>query len=397
MQQSDLALPAVPPSAERISSLSVAALVNIPAEVDWIVPDLLPARSLVLVAGDAKKARKSLMMQYMALCIAGGLPFLGRQPQRARPVIYSSLEDDVRDTAIRFRHFGVKPDSTLPLVLTFDIESFAATPTQVIKRLEAAKQAEFEGAAKRERTGVWIVDTLAEAARLHGVKDESSSMEVTGILRAYREFAYHTGWAVIFVHHFRKSGDTMRGSVALNAASSGWWEVRHQKGQNVRQIDWTLRNGREGSTGVEFVNEPGVPWRFENREAPGIEPQDAQQRGASRRGPAPEQGEAALATHILDVIVANPMRGWSLETIREAVAPASKKRVGDLVRAMCARGELGHGANGYCAVAGMVYGASGVVHANPVAAGHRNGVANGAANGAVDALTMTATEPAAKA
>lgn len=59
--------------------------------VEWLIPDLLPARATTLLVG-ASGAKKSWVAIHAAICVAAGIPFLGRPVQRGK-VLLLLLED----------------------------------------------------------------------------------------------------------------------------------------------------------------------------------------------------------------------------------------------------------------------------------------------------------------
>lgn len=297
-----LPLPTYPGGASPpITSIRAGELVKINSPIDWIVPDLLPARSLIIVAGESKLARKSLLLEWLSVRVACGLPFLDKPLQYSRPVVYSALEESVEDSADRLRRFGVAPDAAIPLTFTFDDEQEFSTISSYIA-----------GAPHR---GLWIIDSLSECGRMHGLKEENSATEMTAVLRAYRRLAHATGWAIIFVHHYRKSGDTMRGTTALQAASTGWWDVRHrQRDSEVRQIDVTLRNGPHQTLGVELMDLPNGQWELVRHESPGWLPKGEEDTPGGKKSGG-KRSPDSIRDMILSVMVQTPSKRWTLEEL----------------------------------------------------------------------------------
>lgn len=329
-----LPLPAPPSTAAPITAIRVGELVKIQSPMDWIIPDLLPARSLIIVAGESKLARKSLLLEWLATRVAQGLPFLDKVLPYARPVIYSALEESVEDSADRMRRFGILPGSETPLTMCFDDET------------------EFSGVAESiaytQQRGLWIIDSLSECGRMHGLRDENSSTEITGVLRAYRRLAHLTGWAIVFVHHYRKSGDTMRGTSALQAASTGWWDVRHrQRDSEVRQIDVILRNAPKQSLGVELMELPNGGWELVRHESPGWMPKGEEDGAHGGAGASGKKGSKrspdSIRDQILSVMVQNAQKRWSLDELSGPDGVRARKAtVSGIVNALMASGLVGY-------------------------------------------------------
>lgn len=240
---------------EAVSYISAGQLVLDRREPTWVVPDLIQAGALTVVAGDPKHAKKTLLMEWLAVCAATGLPFLGRSVEHAWPVVYTAHEESTISTAARLRRFGVPDGAQIPLILTFDEEGFR----RAIRHVEEV-----------QRPCLWIVDTLAVTAVLHGLGDEGKPEQMTRLLHPYRRLAHATGSAIVFVHHLDKARGVVRGTTALPASTSGWWEIRHRRGSSVLQIDSTQRDAPSESYGFEFVVRPDGRWAFEARDPPGI-------------------------------------------------------------------------------------------------------------------------------
>lgn len=52
------------------------------AKTQFIIEDMLPAKSIAIVAGDSAIGKSPLICQ-LALCVAGGIPFLGKKTDQA--------------------------------------------------------------------------------------------------------------------------------------------------------------------------------------------------------------------------------------------------------------------------------------------------------------------------
>jgi RecA-family ATPase len=98
-----------------------------PAEVDRICDDdtrvqflvdgFLPAKSIAIAAGDSTIGKSPLKYQ-LGLCVAAGIPFLGRSTTQGR-VLYFDLENSIhdsksiRDALVRFLSLSVTPENFL--------------------------------------------------------------------------------------------------------------------------------------------------------------------------------------------------------------------------------------------------------------------------------------------
>lgn len=336
-------MPIVVASEHRIGFATVDELIQLDYHVDWAIPDMLPMGSVIVVAGAAKFAGKSMLAQYMGLCLARGRPFLGRMPPMRRRVLFSSFEEHEGPTSMRLRRWGIvgSDGQPTPMAYTFTAPEF----TNVMCGLMGPRNGP---------PGVWIIDTLAELGAHHGFPDDANNVHMRTVLHAYLQLAYHSGWAIVIIHHFRKAGDTLRGGSMIQGATSGWWEVRHQQGSPVKQVEWFLRDGPMGGAGFEVVTPPASEgfWRIESREMPNYsaapEGQNGNGNGSSRQPSARRPArltDEELGQRVLTAMDAAPEQLWTVEDVRGqlSVATAVATRV---LRSLATNGLVHYRANG---------------------------------------------------
>lgn len=317
-QPGSAGLPIVTASEHRIGYASVDDLIQLDYHIDWAIPDMLPMGSVIVLAGAAKFAGKSMLAQYMGLCLARGRPFLGRMPPQRRRVLFSSFEEHEGPTSMRLRRWGIVGSDGLPtpMAYTFTAEAF----TEAMATLMGPRQGP---------PGVWIIDTLAELGAHHGYPDDSNNVHMRTVLHAYLQLAYHSGWAIVIIHHFRKAGDTLRGGSMIQGATSGWWEVRHQQGSPIKQVEWFLRDGPSSGTGFEVVTPPAPDvWRIEAREMPNYaatqEGQTPNGRGGNQQATAARRparlSDEELGQRLLEAMDRAPDQVWTVETVRSQLS-----------------------------------------------------------------------------
>src|ERR1039458_1323866 len=107
-----------------------------PAEVDricdndtrvqFLVDGFLPAKSIGIAAGDSTIGKSPLAYQ-LGLCVAAGVPFLGRSTKQGR-VVYFDLENSIhdsraiRDALARFLGLSVAPENFLLATEPLELE-----------------------------------------------------------------------------------------------------------------------------------------------------------------------------------------------------------------------------------------------------------------------------------
>lgn len=191
-----------------------------PEPTKWLVEGLIPEESCVVI-GAEEKTGKSWLLFHLALCLASGLPFLGRfnVNRRGKVLIYSP--ESGREAKRRRLYglcwgMGIEPsevEESLPLIS--DNLNFAdpVNVVQVRQLIEEVKPVLF------------VVDPMACA---HGGIDENQAGEVQPLLNNLRDLISHSsGMSVALAHHLNKghrdrtAGHGLRGSSALPA----WYDV----------------------------------------------------------------------------------------------------------------------------------------------------------------------------
>ena len=85
-----------------------------PPEVEWIVKDFLPRDVVGMVAATGSTGKTFFLLQ-MALCVASGKPFLGKETGDPADVLIIAAEETKADIhrrvdAIR-NHYGIDPEA----------------------------------------------------------------------------------------------------------------------------------------------------------------------------------------------------------------------------------------------------------------------------------------------
>jgi hypothetical protein len=182
-----------------------------PAEVDRICDDdtrvqflvdaFLPAKSIGIAAGDSTIGKSPLAYQ-LGLCVAAGIPFLGRSTKQGR-VIYFDLENSIhdsraiRDALARFLGLSVAPENFL----------LATEPPLALETLLA-----------EVKPSLVIIDSLRAFAP-EATRDNPAA---AAWLNALRRLARKHGVCFVIVHHVRKPKDA-RPHCDLNSGRVSEW------------------------------------------------------------------------------------------------------------------------------------------------------------------------------
>ena len=184
---------------QKFQFTSLANLLNEPEEiVTWVVDDLLPSGGFsILVA--KPKVGKSTIARQLALSVARGEIFLGRQTIKGR-VLYVSLEEKRHEVKKHFREMAAD---------TEDVGIYVGVAPEGAYKWLADE-------VTRQRPILVIVDTLFRFARVTDVSDYAKIITALDPLLALaRENSAH----LMVLHHARKTpgdgADVTLGSTAI--------------------------------------------------------------------------------------------------------------------------------------------------------------------------------------
>lgn len=206
-------------------------LVLLAREQEFVIEDMAPTGSLIVVAGAPKVAKKTWLMIFMGFVVSLGRQFLGKKTLPMH-VYYAFLEDGAVRVASRLSLLGLS--ERVDFTCLFSIDALH-------KVIATTKEAGTPIAL--------VIDCLVVLEAAKKVRDENSAVQVEELLSELREFAHSTGSLVFLVHHFRKQGDTARGSSAIQGSVDGWWSITPSSDDGI-DIEWTLRDAEGGRIGV---------------------------------------------------------------------------------------------------------------------------------------------------
>ncbi len=170
----------------------------------WIIEGILRPGWLAVLGGHGKQGKTTLAI-HLLNALSQGLIFI-KNNTLAVPTIHINCEMGEED--IKELIYAVSSDS--PLRGNAQIINQVTTPLN-LNWLESHL-------TQQELPGVCVIDSFRGAFMLSG-DSENQAGAVGGILRQLQKIAQRTKWAIILIHHFRKSGT----GEALDLAGSGEW------------------------------------------------------------------------------------------------------------------------------------------------------------------------------
>jgi hypothetical protein len=161
---------------------------------DYLVARLLPSRSIGLLVGDSGLGKSPLAYQ-LAICVATGIPFLGRVTRKGR-VLMADFENgvgDVLDLIKRIcRYLGLpKPpsdDDLLIWTLNDCLPNYGQPNFTLLDMLRDVRPA------------LAIIDSLAA----YKPQAEEKNSDAGRMMREFREVTRDVGATTLLVHHRRK-------------------------------------------------------------------------------------------------------------------------------------------------------------------------------------------------
>lgn len=170
-------------------------------EHDWIVKDMLIKGGTSSMSG-APKSGKSTLTRKLAICVAKGEPFLGRNTTKGK-VLYVAVEEKQAQVKKHFQDLGAKGDEEV-YVHSGPISG------NLIEQLTMI--------CKSHKPDLVILDTLQKTT---GIKDLNDAVAVNEALLPFHILAKETDTHLLFVHHTSKGksgAESIAGSMAIRGA-----------------------------------------------------------------------------------------------------------------------------------------------------------------------------------
>jgi hypothetical protein len=213
----------------HLQFLSMKELLALPPDpTRWIWGQTLPAAGASVVVSKPKIG-KSTFAANLAIAIARGLPFLGRNTQQS-PVAYLSLDASLPEMIETFQPFQPRP--TDPIFI-----HAGSAPKQAV--------AEIMRWVTENSARFVIVDTLQRLFRFQNVNDYS---EVTNAIEPLTEAAREQKIHVMFLHHAKKDAaddlDSAIGSTAIRGLAYTYLHLKRLPNSERRILRSDQRGGK---------------------------------------------------------------------------------------------------------------------------------------------------------
>lgn len=232
----------------------------VPDLYDWLIEDLIPERELTLMMG-ASQAGKSFLGFHMAMCVARGVPFFGRQILKAVPVVWGAFEGGrgARARMLAYANHHHLESSEFPfaaLTRPIDLWSRETNVVELVKEIKGVISTEFAGVSP----GAFFVDT--HNAATPGAS-EIDSEAVSKIRDRYRYVAREIGCGIIIIGHTNALGKHRGSELLYNNVDTVIAvakktrinnrqpeQIKDNDARDVRTVDVVKQ--REGETGHLF-------------------------------------------------------------------------------------------------------------------------------------------------
>jgi len=213
----------------KFQPIKMSELMNIKfPEQRWVVENLIPLRSLTMIAGYPASFKTWLMLD-LAVKIAQGEKFLGHFDTEKMKVLLIDEENGKRLLQTRIKE--------ITELTNLDIEFLS------FRGFRLDKSSFIINYCKEKQIGLIMMDSLI---RIHNQKDENSSIEMAKLFDEFKKFK-KSDITVIFSHHNRKAGskpsnsaEDIRGSSELFAFLDCGLSLKKRKGKNgVIEVEQT--------------------------------------------------------------------------------------------------------------------------------------------------------------
>ncbi|MEM9763817.1 MAG: AAA family ATPase [Pseudomonadota bacterium] len=185
----------------------------------WVVPDLIPSRTVTLLGGDGGTG-KSLIALQLAVAVASGAPWLGLSAMDG-PALFMSAEDDVDELHRRLHAICTAGGIDMSTLDDLTVRSLAGHDALLVVEYEGSLHPaktlhELRDVLSRERPALVCLDTLADLYP----SNENDRAKVRQFIGLLRGLALDFDCAIVLLAHPSltglNSGSGLSGSTAWN-------------------------------------------------------------------------------------------------------------------------------------------------------------------------------------
>ncbi len=218
---------------------------NVKKDKDMIIQDFLPKGVLTMFYAPPAQF-KSLLAQYMGICITSGRPFLGLKT-RKNPVLISDLEDN--DQIIKTRWAGIRRG------MRIRSKKFPLFYLQRkdVNLLDSSFVEKLRNTIKQYDIKFLIFDTLHR----HADYDENSANDMNRLYTTIFQKLLEDGISIMFLHHTTKMGEFRGSSDFLGMCDLVYRVCRTKNTNKFRIINEKNRLGEtsEIAGDIEFLDD----------------------------------------------------------------------------------------------------------------------------------------------
>lgn len=225
----------------RFGAIQWTELDSVEMRQEWLIEDLMFCGDVGMTYG-ASGSGKSFLMVHMGVCIARGVPFLGKATRKGG-VIYQAGEGGkglVKRLKAYRQHFGAWGEEPNFILLPERVDLFSPDgDTDAFIEECLAWQACIS-----DPLAAIVIDTFSTASP---GANENASEDMGRMLLAGERLNKATGAAVIYVHHKNAAGERERGHSSLRANIDTAIEVIREEETNYRTLRLAkLKDGEDG-------------------------------------------------------------------------------------------------------------------------------------------------------
>lgn len=170
-------------------------------EETWVVDGLIPEGSTAALIGSEKQGKSTIAAQ-IALAVAFGLPFMGRNTTQGNVLLHDE-EGNARAWQRRLRKplYGMRltPEGTKGRIHFLHRKQ--------VMYDDPVRMEELEAFIREKGITLCILNPLRQITNF---EDENKSREINNLMRGFNRLAEKTNCSVLIVHHRRKSGRDTR-------------------------------------------------------------------------------------------------------------------------------------------------------------------------------------------
>jgi hypothetical protein len=166
-----------------------------------------------MVVGGTSKSNKSWCLFDMAMSVASGAPWWGRETSRSQ-VLYANFE--LPDWAVKQRIEAIsaaRPELTgvADNLFLWNLRGRAANFSSL--------RPELERMLEREEFGLIMIDPVY---KLLGDRDENANSDIADLMNEFERLACQTDAAVVLAHHFAKGNSATKEAIDRISGAGAW-------------------------------------------------------------------------------------------------------------------------------------------------------------------------------